>query len=209
MGCYRSSARFWSGTVPDASREGPTCLDAIERNNGECISASVADSALEQDAYVASKALRVVDIHVHDECSANLRFERQRAQDAPLHAAHLEVLCLAHKKAQVNKEGSAALYVLDSNVIRLQLATQGSLKMHLKAALRKVIRDRLVVIDGGAPSAEAQEHSRRVFELRLDGASPHQKYRAFAVKSLFNGDLSRPDQIQHCSHGAASTRAGV
>ena len=116
--------------------------------NGECIFASLQDAQLEGDDEVAREALRVVDIHLHGECSSNLRCERRRDMDAPKYLESLEVVCLTLEKAQVNKEGVATLGALETKVTRLQLSTRGSVRAHLKASCRKVIRDRLTIIGG-------------------------------------------------------------
>ena len=59
------------------------------------------------------------------------------------------------------------------------------------------------------PCVEAQEHSQRVFALCFGGSRPWQRYRAYVLKRLYNGELRRTDQIQHQSSGVAGTKAGL
>ena len=81
----------------------PCLLQCIERNNGECLRKSFDEWNLEDLVYFQRRFPRMVDLHIHDECSANLRAERSLATSCAeglgSHAS-LELLCDAHKKAQ-------------------------------------------------------------------------------------------------------------
>ena len=108
----------------------------------------------------------------------------------------LEVLCLAHKKAQANTETFKVVKPLASKIIRLQLSLQGPIKKHLMEAARTPVKEPLVIVRGGPLSLEAQEHRERVLSLFLNRGNAYNNYRYYVISDLFDGDWRKTSRYE-------------
>ena len=178
----------------------PSHLQPVERNCGECLFGCF---GLQDLGPIVGQRLgnvnRIVDIHCHDECAANLRAENyKRANETdPTRTADLELLCDAHKEAQCLATATAVLPSAVTRLIRLQLSLRGSLRRKFFRECRLIINESLVVVVDGSPSVEATEHRRHVYAMFLTGDSARDRARLHAVSSLWNGDIRDPLRHEH------------
>jgi len=186
----------------------PCALMAVERNNGECLRKCFDEWRLDADADINCRFLRLVDVHMHDECSANLRAERAFTashSDGSARRGSLEILCDAHKRAQVQGGMFKVVKPFDSRLILLSMSMKGLVKQHLRQAAREIIRERLTIIYASRPSVDADRHRDAVFSTFLSAGKPIDKYRKAILTSLFNGDLRKRDRIEHFERGCCSS----
>jgi hypothetical protein len=111
------------------------------------------------------------------------------------------LLCFAHKKAQACTQSFRTLLGFDSQIIRLQLALQGQVKVELRTQCVNLICERLVVIKSGGPSSEAVAYRKSVLETFVQGDSPAAVRRRHVLENLWNGNVRRTDAIEHDDHG--------
>jgi hypothetical protein len=146
---------------------------------------------------------RVISLHCHDECSANLRAERHLslAASGQEKFASMQLLCDAHKKAQVIAGLMEVNKPFDTKLIRLSLSLRGTIRHHLRREARRLIKEQLVIYIGGRPSIEADSHRTAVWDTFLSSPQPWERYRRRVLEQLFNGDLRRCDKIEHYEVG--------
>jgi hypothetical protein len=189
----------------------PCTPQAIERNNGECLKRAMQEMRLEVDELIDMKFMRLIDLHIHDECSSNLRAERSLALDYKQHSptpdarSSLGFLCDAHKKAQTLGGMVAVVKPFDTQLIRLALSCKSLMRQHLRREVRAIIKEQLVIHFDADPPLASNEHRRAVFDVFLSGQNPRDRYRAEVLGKLFNGDYERMDQIDHYCRGCCAS----
>lgn len=190
----------------------PCHLQAIERNNGECLAKSFEVSALgkEVEGMIDSRFHRVVDLHIHDECSANLRAERflhlQRSDNSHSKAS-LGLLCDAHKKAQVTGTVLLTVKPIDSKLVRLALSLRTVGRHKIRKEMREISRKKLVIHYGASPPVSSDLHRQQVWDTFVGDGTACDKYRRKVLSMLFNGDLRRRDRIDHYENGCCADPA--
>ncbi|CAK0897312.1 unnamed protein product, partial [Prorocentrum cordatum] len=111
---------------------------------------------------------------------------------------------LAHIRSDA--DGELDVKPTDTMIVRMQLAMQGQV-FRLMQAMRTIIAERLVIIDGGELDDEAAEFSRHAYDARLPVRSFGDKFRRRLLQGLWNGDLRRSDRIEHICRGCCKSRA--
>ena len=197
----RRSSLSGESTFCKVVGEIPCRLQVIEKNNGECLKAGQRELELPTDAELNRTFYRLVDLHIHDECSSNLRSERSMHLDNCAsfgnRRASLGLLCDAHKKAQYVGCAWEPLRPFDTRLVRLALSTRGTIRQTLRREARKVVKYNLVILHAAHPSVEADIHRDAVFRTFCGGDTPTAKFRRTVLQSLFNGDVRRSDRIEH------------
>ena len=160
-------------------------LYSIDKNNGETVNHVLNDCTFDCESDVVDGVERVINIHCHDEGAPNGRCERFRSQNSKPHETSLELLCLAHKKAQCNGEVNRTLKPIDGKLIRLQLSLQGWMKQEVISCAKVVLHERLVIIPLESLDHGALEYMTAVLDLCLSGTTATSRYRRHVVSALF------------------------
>ena len=177
----------------------PACLRAVEKNSGDCYTAALRDVCSQPyDELVSARFKREVDIVCHDAHSANFRAERMLSTLNPK-AAKLTMVCDAHKAAAIPTKIFDLWKEMPTRVIRLALATKGSIAA-LRRAMREVVAQQLVVL-GGVSSAAASHHRSEMLKIFLPSRTPKEAGRKVIIGALFNGDWQRVGQVIHHDNG--------
>ena len=171
-------------------------LYSIDKNNGETVNHVLNDCTFDCESDVVDGVERVINIHCHDEGAPNGRCERFRSQNSKPHETSLELLCLAHKKAQCNGEVNRTLKPIDGKLIRLQLSLQGWMKQEVISCAKVVLHERLVIIPLESLDHGALEYMTAVLDLCLSGTTATSRYRRYVVSVLFYGEWRRHDEIR-------------
>jgi hypothetical protein len=187
--------------------EYPTKLISIERNNGECIKECFKELRLDCEDEARKHFLRCVDIHIHDECSSNLRAERACSWEVQHDTkfGSLQLLCDVHKRAQTLSGIFDSNKPLSTKLIRLSLSMKGTIRQHIRREARQLIRERLTIYVGSRPPLDADQHRQRVWDTFVSNPAPSHRYRRRVLESLFNGDLRKVDRIEHYEVGCCSS----
>eukprot|EP00959_Pyramimonas_sp_CCMP1952_P101817 2129947-Pyramimonas_sp.AAC.1 len=159
---------------------------------------------MELDPQLDSKFFRTVDLIISDEAGANTRFENEVRQKHPDRAS-LHLYCDAHKKSKVATLGSDVQRPIDTKIIRFQLSMRGH-HASLRAAMRDIIRERLVVINAANVDAEAEDYRRIAINSFMPTECASDVFRKNIVTRLFNGDWRRSDRVEHYCCGCCASR---
>ena len=171
-------------------------LQSFNRNTAETVKASLQMQRLDGEDEIRSRVERIVNIHCHDEGPPNMRFERHASEHHEDHETDVEVLCLAHKKAQANTECLQVVKPVDSKLIRLQLSLSSSLAKEVLSAARILLRERVEIIELEAVTVDMDAYVKAAVDLCCSGRTGYDRYRRFILDSLWYGDWNRHGKIR-------------
>ena len=116
----------------------------------------------------------------------------------------LHSLCVAHKKAKVNKLTYDALHPVVSLVNRSALSLEGPPMLRVRAEARRMHTEQVVIIVGGECPLEATAHRLKVYKLYLKEDTPDEKANSALIRKLYNGDIRKVGVIERYENGCCS-----
>ena len=174
----------------------PAHIQSVDRNNGESMNATMQIASLPCDPFVRDNVERIVDIHCHDEGGPNMRFEKKKSIEAEPHETDVEVLCLAHKKAQCNGEGNRVQKPVDSRLIRLQLSVTGPMTKFIFSSARTLLRDRLTIVPPETVTVADENYMKATLDLCIPKVEGYDVYRRHVIENLFFGRWRKHDKFR-------------
>ena len=193
-------AEHWTGPPAVAfSWSNPATLRAVQQNTGECYTEALTRVCSQPyDEAVDLHFRRQIDVACHDAHSANFRAERMLSSLHP-GTAKLSMVCDAHKAAAIPTKVFDIWKDLPSNIIRLALATKGSISA-LRRAMRQIVIENLV-ITGGVSTRDATQFREDMVRLFLPDDKAKNVKRRILITELFNGDWRQLGRVVHHSTG--------
>eukprot|EP00959_Pyramimonas_sp_CCMP1952_P214522 4489320-Pyramimonas_sp.AAC.1 len=85
-------------------------------------------------------------------------------------------------------------------IIRMQLAMRSNMPRIMKA-MRDLLAERLVIIQGGSMEDADASYAQRVYDTFLPVRSSSDRFRRRLAQGLWNGNLRRSDRIEHICTG--------
>ena len=137
------------------------------------------------DHRLDTTCVRSLDVAMIDSWGANIKCERgflalrSRAVHALVH-----LMCDARKVATVHTLTFNLLKPWDRRLIRLALSVEGMAMQCVRAEMRDVVEEQLVIMHSTRPTAKSTAHRRATYDIyfRAEGdASPKGRYRRVVV----------------------------
>lgn len=184
----------------------PTRLHVVDTGNSETIRECWRrDLPFGSDATLDATVPRVISVSSRDDFGGNDKAERD---DELLHPTRhrLSFPCEDHKATTVYKWGSKLNSDLETNCIRLALASKGPPMRSIRQESRQVLAEQLVCYYGGSPGPIADAHREAVYSLYLSGDGHDVQFRYCTISQLWNGNIQAPGRHEHYCRGCCKNR---
>jgi len=184
----------------------PTQLHLVDRTTAEVTRTTWEQLDLPCDTWVDERVLRKVELSTRDQATSNDRAERSYTTDRPKRI-RLSFACDDHVANTVFGWGMKLLQPLDTNLVRMALASRGSENHVQKTHTRTILAEQLVIFYGGAPTAEADRHREKVYSTYMDAGDSDTLFRKVIVSRLWNGDIRKQGTVEHYERGCCNNAA--
>ena len=194
----------------------PVQLQAIDRTTTECTKRCLLnmEQVVPNFRSLCSMFPWKLLLSTSDRYSANQAAERSiQADDVTWSRCTLP--CDVHKISQAHTKTSDLMPEDISGVLSTSLSQRELGSAHtLRQILRKIFKERLMIVYGAPPSGDVAAYRQDLFDLTLPVSSGRSskkvktllnQRRRFILAATLNGDLQSPDIIHYCTYGCCSS----
>ena len=136
----------------------PSILQTAESTKAEAVHEMLKTIEVEEDDLLDAQCARTVDVVVADDHPSNIKEEKKMQEFHPKRSI-LRFSCDTHKKYKVSSTSVEPAKPIDTRILRLGLACR-NLKSQIRREARLVMREQLIIQNGGSCPPEVDAHRR-------------------------------------------------